>query len=138
YRDATAKEKEALAPEAADIQMLRDLLRQKNTGLVRLADNSDCAGSPYVISASTKCMEYPMPGNGAFYSFRKAGYSIDRIADLRYRNGRFEVGGIFQHGILTKLGDVELGSVTASTPGMEFLINFSPSDRKSTRLNSSH
>ena len=127
YRDATAREREVLAPEKTDVQKLAAFLRQKNTGLVRLADNSECAGSPYLISASTKCLEYPMPGNGAFFSFRRAGYSIDRIADLRYRNGMFAVGGIFQHGILTRLGDIDPDTVSVSTPGMGYLMDFKPS-----------
>lgn len=127
YRNATTDEKASLQPEKQDLNDLKDFLRQKDTGIVRLVDNSDCGSSAYVISADPKCLKYTMPGSGSLFSFRKGDYSIDRVADIRFRDGGFEVAGVMQHGILTGLGDIEIDKVSISTPGMKFLTDFVPS-----------
>lgn len=127
YRNATSKEKDLLKPDGADLRKYAGFLKKKNTGIVRLSDIGKCTSSVYVVSAKADCLKYSMPGNGAYFSFRREGYTLDRLADIRFKEGVFEVAGVMQHGILTGLGDIDLDTVDPSTPGLSFLSDFVPS-----------
>lgn len=127
YRDATQKEIAALPPDDEDLKSYKAFLRERNTGIVRLADTAKCSDSLFVISAEANCVKYSMPGHGAFFSFRRGGYSIDRLADIGYEDGIFAITGNFKHGMLTGLGKISLNDIDVSHPGLRYLVDFEPS-----------
>ena len=126
YRKSKKEERENLKSNAEDLIKYADFLRQRGSGIIRLAPDRGCAGSSKVFNASADCLKYTMPGAGASYSFRVKDYRLARLADLTFSNGGFEVTGVVTHGILTAIGDVPLENVTLQTRGVGFLADFAP------------
>jgi hypothetical protein len=68
-----------------------------------------------------------MPGAGNSFSFRTENYRIRHLADITYEEGSLNITGIFMLGLMTKLGDVPMESVTLGSPGIKFLADLKPS-----------
>lgn len=134
YRHSTDKERQSLTPEAEILRKYADFLTQPRTGLVKLAANTGCSGDQMILDASADCMRFSMPGAGAAYSFRMDDYRIRRLADIAVADGFIEVGGQMNHGIIVDLGRIDPASVSLTTDGLPFLLDFKPAkDMKSAQ-----
>ena len=127
YRKPSGKELDAIAPDPQLTTKYSQFLKLPGTGIFRLVPNSGCAPNAKVVSASEECLKYTMPGAGNSFSFRTENYRIRHLADITYEDGALNVTGIFMLGLMTKLGDVPLESVTLGSPGVKFLADFKPS-----------
>ena len=127
-------EKELLAPAVEDQERFAELLRQRDTGLIRMFP----PGRRRVVSIADLATGR-RPGFGAYaslYSFTKEkhgnglnGYVDPRLgwAELRLWNGRFVTGVTGESlGVVVVLGDVPLETVTAETYGVTGLANIVP------------
>ncbi|HEY0461502.1 MAG TPA: hypothetical protein VGC97_20365 [Pyrinomonadaceae bacterium] len=126
YRDATKEELKAIEPDAETAKNFADVLKQKNTGLLRLVPEKNCGENTKVVSAAPECTKYTMPGGGASYSFRMDGYRIRHLGDLNYTGKSFRAFGALAHGIFVSLGDAALDKVDLKSDGMDFLSKFQP------------
>lgn len=126
YRKPTTEELELIAPNAEVLAKYKDFLKQKNTGLIRLVNDTGCADNPYILEVGGNCQKYTMPGAGASYSFRIKNYRIPKLADLTLKDGFFLTSGTILQGILVKLGDVPLSKVNLQSDGLQFLSQFKP------------
>lgn len=127
YRKPSGKELDAIAPDPQLESRFSQFLRLPDTGIFRLVADVGCALNAKVVNAREDCLKYSMPGAGNSFSFRTENYRIRHLADITYYNGSLHVTGIFMHGVLVKLGDVPLESLSLSSPGMKFINDFKPS-----------
>lgn len=110
----TEEQRRLLEPAPADLAAFASFLRQPNTGIVRLL--------PREIYDNTTAM--PLRGGGAYYSFYKLSHESGPWSDIRFQNGKFQVG--FNNttlGLITMLGDLPLEKLDATHPAVEFLSN---------------
>lgn len=126
YRKLTAEEMALLAPGADKLSANEAFLKQKNTGLIKLILDRDCAENLNVVKATAECAKYAMPGAGSAYSFRKEMHRLVRLADLNFRRNTFQALGTLTHGIMTSLGDVPVGSIDLNSPDVKFIVDFKP------------
>ncbi|HSK70506.1 MAG TPA: hypothetical protein VK892_02340 [Pyrinomonadaceae bacterium] len=126
YRKPTKAEMKALEPSADYFNKYAGFLRQSDTGLIKLNSDSSCAGNADVVTAKENCLQYSMPGAGTAYSFRAESHRIPRLADLTLSKNVLKSDGVFQHGIMVKLGDIPIEDVTLQTQGLKYLIDFQP------------
>jgi hypothetical protein len=151
----TEEQKILLAPLPEDIARYEPLLKQKDTGIVRLHPKGKYEPAGRVISAEEPTqMIIPIQGGGAYYSFKYNSIRRGSWSDIYLDNDRLhayvtgkmmgvlnklETGPLEKDGdflfagratkaigIMTKLGDMPLDSVTLKTPGLEFLTRLSP------------
>lgn len=127
YRKPTDKELAAVSPAASILQKYSAFLARPNGGIFRLLADAGCAVNDRVISAKEECIKYSMPGAGNSYSFRTENYRISRLADISLKDGKLGITGVFMHGMMTKIGDVPLESVTLVSAGVDYLVGFKPS-----------
>jgi len=127
YRKPSGKELDAIAPDPQLAAKYSQFLKLPGTGIFRLVPNTGCAPNAKVVSASEACLKYTMPGAGNSFSFRTENYRIKHLADITYEDGSLNITGIFMLGLMTKLGDVPLESVTLGSPGIKFLADIKPS-----------
>lgn len=127
YRKPTDKELAAVLPAASILQKYSAFLSRANGGIFRLLADAGCAVNDRVISAKEECIKYSMPGAGNSYSFRTENYRISRLADISLKQGKLGITGVFMHGMMTKIGDVPLESVTLVSAGVDYLVGFKPS-----------
>ena len=126
YRKPTKKEMLTVAVDNDLREKFTDFLRLKNTGLIRLLNDTGCAENTNVVVASDNCLKNTMPGAGASFSFRINNYRIPRLADLGLTQNAFVTTGDWLHGILVNIGDVSLESVNFQTSGVGFINDFQP------------
>lgn len=122
----TKDEKERLAPNAEDKLKYTGFLRENRTGLFRLMNDVECAENLYVIRVDEGCSEFIQ--GSSFYSFRKKEYTTAHLSDIRYKDGLLITDAIFSQNILVRLGDIPLETLTLSSDGMKFLVDFVPED----------
>lgn len=121
--------KEEIAPLVVEPRLLQtyaDLLKQKDTGIVKLNSNFSCFSDSGNIVASEACLPFKMPGAGMAYSFRTESYRLPRLADLILLGETFRTGGIYQQVTMTEIGDVPLESLTLESNGLRYLANLIP------------
>ena len=70
YRKPGKEEIRALAVAGSLTAKYAALLKEPNSGIVKLNADSDCVSDTGLIAASEKCLPYRMPGAGIAYSFR--------------------------------------------------------------------
>ena len=128
YRKPSGKELNAIAPDPQIAAKFNQFLKLPYTGIFRLVPNAGCAPNAKVVSASEECLKYTMPGAGNSFSFRTENYRIRHLADITYEEGSLHITGIFMLGLMTKLGNVPLESVTLGSPGVKFLADIKPSE----------
>ena len=126
YRKPSREELKAVEPGAEVFDKYADFLRQENTGLTKLIEDTGCAESTKVVVASDKCLKYTMPGAGSSFSFRAQTYRLSRLADITFTDNSFQAGGVFIHGIFVNIGDIPLEKVTPETEGLKYLTEFAP------------
>jgi hypothetical protein len=123
-RKLTKENLKYLEPALADYKKYESFLIQPDTGLIKLLPDIGCrkimvidASSPCVINAS-------IPGDGAAYSFRTKTYLEKELSDLMLKDGKFQTEGVLIQGILFKLGNTPIETVSLESKGMRFLTNF--------------
>lgn len=126
YRKPGNKETASLAPSAAVLRQYASLIREDNSGVIRLAPDRGCVFSERIVNVKDDCLKYSFPGAGNSYSFRIDGYRLRHLADLTYANDKLRITGVFMHGIAVELGDVPIETAALTTPGMKFLTDFQP------------
>lgn len=126
YRKPGKDEIAPLAVEQAVIDKFGEFLKQRDTGIVKLNANLSCFSDTGTIVASEACLPFRMPGAGISYSFRTESYRLPRLSDLTLVDGTFRTGGIFQHVILTNIGDVPLEGINLESRGFAYLNNIKP------------
>lgn len=126
YRKPTEKELTVISPPPEILKKYAAFLERENTGIFRLVVDEGCADNSKIVTATENCLKYTMPGAGNSYSFRTGNYRIRHLADLTYSNDSFRVTGILMHGIMVKLGDLPVESVSLRTPGVKYLVDFRP------------
>lgn len=123
------KERELLnkltAPDAEDLALFAEFLKQPRTGIFRLFPDNDCFTNG-VVYVDGKCKDV-FPGTW-LYSFREKDYSDNFVFDVWLKNGRFFSEGFLSQGILVKLGNFSLNNVTLESKGAKFLADFKPAE----------
>jgi hypothetical protein len=125
-REERARIRAIIAPNAEDTAKYQNFLKQKNTGLFRLFPDFDCE-SKNEIRADGDCANL-VPGSWA-YSFRRKNYSDADFLDIQFKDGNFISKGLLSQGILVRLGDVSLESVSPTSAGVKFLLDFMPENQ---------
>jgi len=126
YRKLTDSEMETMAVSSEDLAANADFLKQKGTGIVRLAADRGCSASTGVVSADPQCLKYTMPGAGAAYSFRERRHRLTRLADINFKGNTFQALGALTHGIMVNIGDVPIENANLETNGAGFLVKLKP------------
>lgn len=126
YRRPGKEEVKVLAVADAVVARHAEFLKGQNTGIVKLNGESTCVSDADVVVASDVCSPFKIPGAGTAFSFRTESYRIPRIADLILFDGVFRTGGVYQHVVLTELGDVPIGDVTIGSNGLRYLVELKP------------
>lgn len=126
YRRPDKDETEVLAVSEVLLSQYAALLKEPNTGIVKLSGESSCISDTDVIVATEKCLPFTMPGAGTSYSFRTESYRLPRLADLILFDGIFRTGGVYQLVVMAELGDVAVGDVSLATKGMKYLVDLIP------------
>jgi hypothetical protein len=126
YRKPTKEELRLLTPPPHYLEKYAQFLRQPDTGIIKLNDESACAQKAAVVVANEECLRFTMPGAGTAYSFRAETYRAPHLADLILAKDVLKTDGVLQQGILVNLGDVPIEDVTLQTKGLKFLNDFQP------------
>lgn len=116
------------APEAEDVALVKEFLKQPRTGIFRLFPDNNCLTNK-VVYVEGKCKDV-FPGTW-LYSFREKDYSDNLVFDLWLKDGRFFTGGFSAQGILVKLGNFSLDNVTLESKGAKFLVEFEFAEKSS-------
>jgi hypothetical protein len=151
----TPEQKVLLAPMPEDMARYERFLKQKDTGMVRLHPKGKYEANSRVVSVEESASQIlPIPGGGAYYSFQAKTNKRGPWSEIYLENNRLQAyvtgkivgllnqpedvrlekdgGNLYAGrankaiGILTRLGDVPLDSVTLTTPGLSFLTELSP------------
>lgn len=126
YRKPTRDELVAVAVDPTITAKYAAFLDTPNTGGFKLVRDNGCDQKTSVVSATDVCRTYSMPGAGNSFSFRTGNYRLRRLGDLSSRDGSFFVPGVFMHGILTVLGDIDPNGIGLESPGVASLAALSP------------
>ncbi len=126
YRKPTDEELASISPSAEILRQYKAFLARENTGVFKLVADAGCGENDRVVMATEKCLKYTMPGSGNSFSFRTGHYRIRHLADLMLAGENFRIPGIMMHGLMTKIGDVAIESVSLKTLGVDFLSEFKP------------
>lgn len=126
YRKPTRDELAAVAVDPTITAKYSAFLDIPNTGVFKLVGDNGCDQKTSVVSATDVCRNYSMPGAGNSFSFRTESYRLRRLGDLSSRDSSLFVPGVFMHGILTVLGDVDASGIGLGSPGVAVLAALSP------------
>ena len=125
-RKLTEEQKKLLTPSAEEQAAHRDFLRQDHTGLIRLLPRGTYEFSA-TVSAEHPALVLPIRGGGAFYSFVEKKHAFGPWSEISLKEGWLMAGFQPQSlGMMVMLGDVPLESVTAATPGVDYLSQWVP------------
>jgi hypothetical protein len=123
----TEAQKKLLTPSAEDQATYRDFLRQEHTGLVRLLPRGLYEFSATVDANRDPEMVLPILGGGAFYSFTEQTHNLGPWSEISLQDGKLIVGFAAQSlGLMLRLGDVPLDSVSPATAGVDYLVRYVP------------
>lgn len=120
----TKDQDKKLRPNAEDLAKYADFLKKPKTGIFRLMNDVECDSNVYVIRVDDGCQN-SIPGS-SFYSFREREYTSAYLSDIRFKDGLLISDGLLSQNILVRLGNVPLESLSTSSEGMKFLVNFVP------------
>jgi hypothetical protein len=81
YRKPTNDELLTVKVDQDLITKYSSFLKQDNTGLIKLINNSKCSQNSKIVVATNDCLNFKMPGAGAAFSFRTNNYRITHLAD---------------------------------------------------------
>lgn len=120
----TKEQKKLLQPKSEDLMRHAGFLQQPNTGIFRLLPDPGCEENPLVIRADEKCLQ-AIP-ESSFYSFREKEHTAVILSDIRLNNNHLITDGILAQGILVKLGDIALESISLKSEGLGYINSYSP------------
>jgi len=116
--ELAALEKKFLAPSAEDRADCADLLRQPDTGLIRLLPRDNNYKNKKSLT---------LRGGGAYYSFSRLTHEYGYGSDIELQMGYLSVGFAgADFGMLTKLGDLRLEEITLEHQGARFMAAYLP------------
>ena len=127
YRRPTETELKLVEVDPAVRARYTKFLSISGAGIFKLVPDLGCGEQTTVISAQPECLKYSLPGSGNAFSFRTNGYRIRRLADLTSSGDVFNIPGVTLQGILVKLGNVPIESISLKSAGLQFLAGFTPS-----------
>lgn len=110
-----------LAPSAQDVADNLAFLQLKDTGLVKLLPREN-PGSP----ADRNAKRVKIRGGGAYYSFFYLSHDNVYGWDLQLDQNTLSVGYGRDYGMLTDLGDVSLGDISADDSRAAFIATYKP------------
>jgi hypothetical protein len=114
-------EEQFLAPSDEDRAAFADLLKQPNTGLIRLLPRESFGEVP------NKPGKLTIRGGGAYYSFVRLTHEYGYGSDIQLSQGKLSVGFAgADYGMVTTIGDVQLEEVTTELPFVTFLASYTP------------
>ena len=120
--ELAALEKKFLAPSTEDRAACAELLRQPDTGLIRLLPREIYGDNNYKNKKSLT-----LQGGGAYYSFSRLTHEYGYGSDIELQMGYLSVGFAGANfGMLTKLGDLRLEEITLEQPGAHFMAAYLP------------
>lgn len=121
--------KESLQPEKKYRKMFEGILKQSNTGLIKISGPKDCRVVELENSKSNDpCAASVLAGGGKAFSFRHREHSSFADSDLQRNGNDLVVQGSFAFGLITSLDDVPFESVSLQTKAVisALQFNFSP------------
>jgi len=120
-------QKKLLDPAPEDLARFKEILRQPDTGIIRLIPFTYEFPAMTVAAGPNSRNAVPIIGGGAFYSFMKNTHVQSRWSDIQLRDNHllsgFSGGAL---GLMVQIGDTPIESVTAKSPGVDFLVNMVP------------
>lgn len=123
-KKASKAQKKLLQPNKEDLAKYSQFLLQPKTGMFRLLPDPGCEDNPLVLKVDEACRNV-IP-ESSFYSFREEEHTSDILSDIRLKNNFFISDGIYSQGILVKLGDLPVETITPDTDGISFLSDYVP------------
>jgi hypothetical protein len=113
-------ETKLLAPSAEDKAAFADLLKQENTGLIRLLPREKYDETPNKMTLTVR-------GGGAFYSFDRLTHAYGYGSDIELEQGYLSVGFAgCDYGIILKAGAISLDEISLEHPSAFFLAAYKP------------
>lgn len=123
----TDAQKRLLTALAEDQAAHREFLQQAHTGLIRLLPRGKYEFTTTVAANRDPDMVLPIRGGGAFYSFIEKKHSYGPWSEITLQEDRLIVGFLHQSlGVMARLGDLPLESLTIKTPGIDYLAQLVP------------
>jgi len=123
----TEAQKQLLSASAEDQAAHREFLRQAHTGLIRLLPRGKYEFTTTVAANLDPDRVLPIRGGGAFYSFAEKQHPFGPWSEITLQEGRLIVGFLHQSlGVMARLGDLRLESLTMQTPGIDYLAQLVP------------
>jgi hypothetical protein len=112
--ELTALEKTLLLPSEEDRAAYATLLRQPDTGIIRLVPR-----------------ENKLTIGGGYYSFTRLTHEYGSGSDISLEQDSLSVGFAgADYGMLTNLGDVSLDEITLEHPSVRFISEYVPANRE--------
>ncbi|HVS21828.1 MAG TPA: hypothetical protein VHD88_08260 [Pyrinomonadaceae bacterium] len=112
--ELTALERTLVAPSEEDRTAYATLLRQPDTGIIRLIPR-----------------ENKLTIGGAYYSFSRLTHEYGYGSDIALEQDSLSVGFAgADYGMLTNLGDVSLDEITLEHPSVRFLSEYVPANKE--------
>ena len=111
------REEAFLSPSEQDRAAAAELLRQPDTGLIRLLPREKFDGKDKLT----------IRGGGAYYSFIRLTHEYGFGSDVQLQRGELSVGFAgADYGMVTNIGPVPLEGLTLESPGVRFLSQYRP------------
>jgi len=129
YRKPSKKALQFLKLDQNDLRKYAEFLKQRNTGMFKLAARAGCSEHANVIVVSPECPNPKIPGAGGSYSFRVKNYRIPRLADITFDGRSLIAKGALVGAIFVNVGDIPLERIRLNTKGVGFLAEFEPSKK---------
>lgn len=126
YRKPTNNELLTVKVDQDLIAEYSSFLKQDNTGLIKLLDNSNCSQNSKIVVATNDCLNFKMPGAGASFSFRTNNYRIAHLADLNFAGNNFNSSGIWAHGIIVNIGNLPLEIFSDQNKELDYIKRINP------------
>jgi hypothetical protein len=110
-----ALEKRYLSPSEEDQAKYADLLREPNTGLIRLIPREK-------FGFNNQRKGLSVSGGGAYYSFVRLIHDYGQGSDIELSQGVLSTGFAgYNYGIMTNLGDIPLENISSETAAAQVI-----------------
>ena len=121
------EDRKLISPDKSLKEKYSKELKSKNTKLIKLL-NAVCDHEKMIAFDGTqnKGCYANLPGQGAFYSFRKKRQTYAFYSDLRVYKGWFLSTGEMVQGLVTSFGKVEFNTITINDTRLNYLKEFTP------------
>lgn len=114
-----------LAPTANDRALLREFLKDRHTGLIRLMPREVYDRDTYRTTKYRMVMQLNVRGGGAYYSFAKLTHVYGYGNDLALERNILSVGFAgADYGMLANVGERRLEDITVNDPAARFMAQY--------------